>query len=530
MSACAKLAKAWTRASWDEPSAKGCSIPVRGAFWPRFTLIPGKVYLVGAGPGDPELLTRKGLRVLAKADCVLYDNLANAALLELAPRAAERVYVGKKKSAHEFPQDEIARMLMERALQGKTVVRLKGGDPYLFGRGGEEAEALHQAGVEFEVVPGVSTISGLAAYAGMPLTHREHSSSVTVVTGHEPERIDWRRTGLTDTLVILMGLTTFAEISRLLQAAGRPPDTPAAAVRWATRPDQEKLTGTLATLPGLIAQHGMKPPATIVVGEVVALGAKLNWFERLPLFGKRILVTRAADQNTSMSQRLGELGARVMEQPVIETRAAGDGGPLRSAIGKLETYQWLIFTSVNGVRFFLRALDESEKDLSAIRGRICAIGPATADMLRALHVKVAVVGEEYVAESLLDALPQDMDGQLVLMPRAAVARDVLPIGLRARGAHVDVVEAYRTGAPDDLPALLGKAFESLRAEDWITFTSSSTVRNTVAAIGVERLRTVRAATIGPVTSATLREFGIEPTAEASSYTSDGVVDAILKVG
>lgn len=485
---------------------------------------------MGAGPGDPELLTRKGLRVLGAADCVLFDNLANAALLDLAPRAAERVYVGKKKSAHEFPQDEIARMLVERARAGKTVVRLKGGDPYLFGRGGEEAEALYQAGIDFEVVPGVSTISGLAAYAGMPLTHREHSSSVTVVTGHEPERIDWRRTGLADTLVILMGLTTFAEISRLLQAAGRSPDTPAAAVRWATRPDQEMLTGTLATLPELIVRHGMKPPATILVGEVVTLHSKLNWFERLPLFGRRVLVTRAADQNASMSRRFSALGARVMEQPVIETRAAGDEGPLRAAIGNLKTYQWLIFTSVNGVRFFMHALDQSEKDLSAIWGRICAVGPATAESLQALHLKVAVVGEEYVAESLLEALPRDMAGQRVLIPRAAVARDVLPIGLRERGAHVDVVEAYRTETPDGLPALLGHAFKSLGATDWITFTSSSTVRNTVEALGAERLQTVRTATIGPVTSATLREFGIEPAAEASVYTSDGVVDAILKVG
>ncbi len=485
---------------------------------------------MGAGPGDPELLTRKGLRVLSAADSVLYDNLANAALLALAPRTAERVYVGKKRSAHEFPQEEIARMLVERAREGKTVVRLKGGDPYLFGRGGEEAEALFQAGIAFEVVPGVSTISGLAAYAGIPLTHREHSSSVTVVTGHEPERIDWQRTGLTDTLVILMGLTSFAEISRLLMAAGRSPDTPAAAVRWATRPDQERLTGTLATLPDLIVRHGMKPPATIVVGEVVALESKLNWFERLPLFGRRILVTRAADQNAHMSQRFGELGAKVIEQPVIETRAALNEEPLHAAIAHLESYGWLIFTSVNGVRFFLRALDESAKDLSAIRGRICAIGPATAEALRDLHLKVAVVGDEYVAESLLDALPEDMGGQRVLIPRAAVARDVLPVGLRGRGAHVDVAEAYRTEMPDGLPALLGKAFESLRAEDWITFTSSSTVRNTVAAIGADRLRNVRTASIGPVTTATLREFGIEPAAEASSYTSDGVVDAILKVG
>jgi len=488
------------------------------------------VYLVGAGPGDPELLTCKAFRLLQIADAVLFDNLANSALLAIAPATAERIYVGKKKSAHEFAQEEIARMLIERARAGKTVVRLKGGDPYLFGRGGEEAEALYQAGIQFEVVPGVSSMSGLAAYAGIPLTHREHSSSVTVVTGHEPHNIDWRRTGLTDTLVILMGLTTFSEIARLLIEAGRSPDTPAAAVRWATRPEQERLTGTLSTLPGLIAASGMKPPATIVVGEVVALSPKLNWFERLPLFGKRVLVTRTNEQNGEFARKLRQFGAKVIEQPVIEMHPALDRSTLDHAIHKLESYGWIIFTSVNGVRFFLERLDDSNKDLSAIRGRICAIGPATAAALRALHLKVQVIGEEYVAESLLQAFPAEMAEERVLIPRAAVARDVLPVALRKRGALVDVAEAYRTGVPDGLPALLEKAFESLRPKDWITFTSSSTVRNTIAAVGLERLRNVRTATIGPVTSGTLREFGIEPDVEASIYTTDGIVDAIVKVG
>lgn len=485
---------------------------------------------MGAGPGDAELLTRKAYRVLSIADAVLYDNLANSALLAIAPQAAERVYVGKKKSAHEFRQEEIALMLVERALAGKTVVRLKGGDPYLFGRGGEEAEALFDAGVAFEVVPGVSSMSGLAAYAGIPLTHREHSSSVTVVTGHDPEQIDWRRTGLTDTLVILMGLTAFSEISRLLMEAGRSPETPAAAVRWATRPDQEQLVGTLATLPGLIAASGMKPPATVIVGEVVALGTKLNWFARLPLFGQRVLVTRPADQSAALSQHLQEFGAKVIEQPVIETRRPTDEHALTAAIADLENYGWIVFTSANGVRYFLERLDESTKDLSAIRGRICAIGSVTAAALRALHLKVKLVGEEYIAESLLQAFPEQMHGERVLIPRAAVARDVLPAGLRLRGATVDVAEAYRTEAPDNLEWLLNKAFANLRKTDWITFTSSSSVRNTIAAVGTERVRNVRAATIGPVTSATLREFGIEPAAEASIYTADGVVEAILKVG
>jgi len=468
--------------------------------------------------------------VLQAADCVLYDNLANHSFLDLAPEDAERLYVGKKKSLHEFPQEEIAAMLIERARAGKTVVRLKGGDPFLFGRGGEEAEALADAGIPFEVIPGVTSMLGLAAYAGIPLTHREHSSSVTVVTGHEPRRIDWTRTGLTDTLVVLMGLTTFGEIARLLIAAGRTPETPAAAVRWATRPDQEVITGTLATLPALIAQHGLKPPATIVVGEVVALGHKLDWFARLPLHGRRVLVTRPREQSGGVAFSLRQLGAEVMELPAIEIRPAVDPRPLDRAIEKLESYAWLIFTSANGVRQFVDRLDRSDKDLSAIRGTVCAIGPATSSALRSLHLKVRVMGDEFIAESLLHAMPERLEGERVLIPRAAIARDVLPVGLRDRGAMVDAVEAYRTEAPEDLPAMAATAFARLRPQDWVTFTSSSTVRNLAAAVGAERIRSVRVATIGPVTSATAREFGIKVDTEASTYTSDGLVEAILRVG
>ncbi|MDQ6677544.1 MAG: uroporphyrinogen-III C-methyltransferase [Acidobacteriota bacterium] len=511
----------WAARCWNRAAAGS---------WTRCTQIPGKVYLTGAGPGDPELITLKARRVLESADCILYDNLANPALLELAPEHAERLYVGKKKSAHAFPQEEIAAMLIKRAQAGKTVVRLKGGDPFLFGRGGEEAEALVEAGIPFEVIPGVTSMLGLAAYAGIPLTHREHSSSVTVVTGHEPESIDWTRTGLTDTLVVLMGLTSFGEIARLLIAAGRPSETPAAAVRWATRPDQEILTGTLGTLPGLIAQHGMKPPATIVVGEVAALGRRLNWFARLPLHGQRVVVTRPREQSGSLAFALRELGAHVTELPAIEIRPAADSGPLDRAIEKLEGYGWLIFTSANGVRYFIDRLDRSDKDLSAIRGTVCAIGPATGCTLRSLHLKVRVMGDEFVAESLLEALPGSMAGERVLIPRAAVARDVLPVGLQARGAVVDVVEAYRTEAPAGFPALAAAAVAQLQPRDWLTFTSSSTVRNLVTAIGAECIRNVRVATIGPVTSATAREFGIEVNTEASTYTSEGLVEAILRVG
>ncbi|HEY1341157.1 MAG TPA: uroporphyrinogen-III C-methyltransferase [Bryobacteraceae bacterium] len=486
-----------------------------------------KVYLVGAGPGDPELLTLKGRRILESADAVLYDHLAPDALLALAPPHAERLYVGKKKSAHAFSQEEICAMLIERARRGLTVVRLKGGDPFLFGRGGEEAEALADAGIPFEVVPGVTTPLGIAAYTGVPLTHREHTSAVTFVTGHAVNSIDWDRVGHAETLVIFMGLTTFSDIARELIARGRSLETPAMAVRWATRPDQETIVGTLATLPAQIAERGLKPPATIVVGEVVRLRGRLNWYERLPLFGKRIVVTRAAGQADALSSRLRALGADAVELPTIEIRPAADYAPLDRAIAELASYDWLIFTSANGVRFFLDRLDRSSTDLRSLRARICAIGPATRAAVEALHLKIDLIGKEYVAESLLEAFAaHDLAGKRVLLPRAAVARDLVPAELTRRGAHIDVVEAYRTEPPADAPERIRALFASPHPPDCITFTSSSTVRNFVAAAGTE-LSGVHIASIGPVTSATARELGLTVATEAHVFTVDGLVEAVL---
>jgi uroporphyrinogen III methyltransferase/synthase len=481
-----------------------------------------KVYLVGAGPGDPGLITVKGRRLLETADAVLYDHLAPAALLDLAPPQAERIYVGKKKSAHAFTQDEICAMLIDRARRGLTVVRLKGGDPFIFGRGGEEAEALADAGIPFEIVPGVTTPLGIAAYTGVPLTHRDHTSAVTFVTGHAVSEIDWDKVGHVETLVVFMGLTTFADIARELIARGRSPETPAMAVRWATRADQETLAGTLATLPALIERSGMKPPATIIVGEVVRLREKLDWFERLPLFGKRIVVTRAKGQAGELSSRLEALGAGVIEIPTIEIHPPADPAPFDRAIANLASYDWLIFTSANGVRFFLDRLDRSAADLRSLRARICAIGPATRAAVEALHLKVDLMGEEYIAESLLDAFaPYDLAGKRILLPRAAVARDVIPAELSRRGAQVDVVEAYRTVAPEP-----GTAFPS--GVDAITFTSSSTVRNFVALFGTDALHGAKAISIGPITSETARSLGIAIAAEAQPYTIDGLVQALLQ--
>ncbi|MBS1830314.1 MAG: uroporphyrinogen-III C-methyltransferase [Acidobacteria bacterium] len=484
-----------------------------------------KVYLVGAGPGDPGLLTLKGREALSIADVVLYDNLANPELLRFAPAHAKHIYVGKKKSHHTLTQDEICALLVEQGKEGKCVVRLKGGDPFIFGRGGEEAEALADAGIPFEVVPGVTTPLGIAAYCGVPLTHREHTSAVTFVTGHNVESIDWDRIGHVETLVLFMGLTHVRDIANELIAKGKHPDTPAMAVRWATRADQQTVVSTLAGIASDAAH--LKPPVTFVIGEVVQLRDKLDWFGKLPLFGQRIVVTRARDQASEFTAQLRALGADVAEFPVIATVAPADPSVIDAAVARLETYDWLIFTSVNGVRFFLERLDASPYDLRGLRARICAIGPATARAIEALHLKVDLVPKEYVAESLVEAFSAHaLGGKRILLPRAAVARDVVPVELGKRGATVDVVEAYRTIVPQDAAELVATTFA--RKPDWITFTSSSTVKNFLAIAGPRVLEGVKVASIGPVTSDTARMHGLQVAVEASRHTMDGLLEAILQ--
>jgi uroporphyrinogen III methyltransferase/synthase len=487
------------------------------------------VHIVGAGPGDPELITCKGRDALAGADAVLYDHLANEALLRIAPAHAELIYVGKKKAEHAFTQEEICRMMIERARRGLSVVRLKGGDPFIFGRGGEEAEALADAGIPFEVVPGVTSPLGIAAYTGVPLTHRDHTSVVTFVTGHDVAHIDWDKVGHAETLVVFMGLTTFDQIAREIMARGRSPETPAMAVRWGTRSDQETIAGTLATLPGRIHERGLKPPATIIVGEVVRLRRKLNWFERLPLFGRRVVVTRAREQAEPLCSKLRALGADAIEMPTIEIVPAPDYAPLDRAIEELAGYDWLIFTSANGVRYFLERLDLSRQDLRALRARICAIGEATRRVVEALQLKVDLIGDEYVAESLVEAFRGvDLTGKRMLLPRAAVARDLLPRELRKLGADVDVVEAYRTIVPEGAATRAAEIFGNSRRPDWIAFTSSSTVQNFVRISGAKALAGVKIASIGPVTTASAKKLGLEVTVEARSYTADGLLEAMLE--
>ncbi len=493
-----------------------------------------KVYLVGAGPGDPGLLTLKGRRALERADVVLYDHLANDRLLEYARPSAERIYVGKKRAQHERTLEEIAALMIDRAHRGLTVVRLKGGDPFIFGRGGEEMEALAAAGIPFEIIPGVTTPLGVAAYTGVPLTHREHTSAVTFVTGHSVAAIDWSRVGAVETIVLFMGLVNFPEIARQLIAQGRSPHTPAMAVRWATRADQKTIAGTLETLPGMIEKAALKPPATIVIGDVVSLRERFNWFERLPLFGKKIVVTRDQGQSPLLAEPLEELGAEILFVPVIEIADPSEASLLDQAVRRLDSYDWLIFTSANGVRHFVDALDKSDRDLRALKAKICTIGPATRASVEALHLRVDVMPKEYVAESLVEALAaEDLQGKRVLLPRAAVARDLVPEALRERGALVDVVEAYRTTMPLDAPV---RAREALaRRPDWITFTSSSTVKNLAAALGENGAEALldfrraggRIASIGPITSATARSLGLTIDAEADPHTIGGLVEALV---
>jgi len=486
-----------------------------------------KVYLVGAGPGDPELITVKGRRVLSLAGCVLYDHLANPRLLDLAPPGAERLYVGKKRSEHPLTQQEICSLLIDRARAGKVVVRLKGGDPFIFGRGGEEVEALAAAGVPYEVVPGITAPLGIAAYCGVPLTHRDHTSVVTFVTGHHADAVDWTKVGTAETLVVFMGLEHIDDIVRAILRNGRSPDTPAMAVRWATRPDQVTVAGRLEDLPRLVHEHGLKPPATLLIGDVVSLRQRFGWFEKLPLFGRRIAITRARSQSADLAARLTELGAEVCAVPVIELRPPEDRSALNAAIARLSEYDWIVFTSTNAVEYFMSALRDSALDVRAIRGRLCAIGTATREALEAASLKVDLMPYDAVAEGVVQAFAnQELNGRRVLLPRAVEARELIPETLRSRGAVVDVVDAYRNVIPGNAKESVHEVWRT-RKPEWITFTSGSTVKNFLSVAPAGSLDGVRIASIGPATSKTIRASGLEVHAEANPSNMDGLVQAIL---
>ncbi|MGI8710832.1 MAG: uroporphyrinogen-III C-methyltransferase [Acidimicrobiales bacterium] len=479
------------------------------------------VYLVGAGPGDPGLLTVRGAEVLARADVVVHDRLSAAELLDLAPAAAERIDVGKAPGRHRLGQEQINALLVDRGRADQTVVRLKGGDPFVFARGSEEAHALADAEVAYEVVPGVTSALAVPAYAGIPVTQRFSSTSFTVVTGHEDPTsgegtVDWSalaRTG--GTLVILMGVSRWGEIARALQAGGLAPSTPAAAVRWGTRPDQQTIRATLATL----ADHRLASPSVIVVGGVAA--EELDWFGTRPLSGRRVVVTRARAQSSGLVTRLRELGAEVVEAPAIEIVDPADGGTaLRAAVARITSFDWVVFTSPNGVARAFALLPDT-RVLGGLK--VAAIGPGTADALAEVRVVADLVPERFVAESLLEAFPAPpAQGGRVLLARAAAARDVLPEGLAAAGWEVEVVAAYETRPA----ALDDDARNRVAGADAITFTSSSTVVNYCDAVGSDGMPG-SVVSIGPVTSATARQRGVTVTAEADPHTIDGVVAAVV---
>ena len=497
----------------------------------------GVVYLVGAGPGDPGLITAKGAELLRRADVVVYDRLVSPELLALAERA-ELVYVGKEPTTPGDFQSHINDTLAEAARQGKTVVRLKGGDPFVFGRGGEEALALAEAGVRFEVVPGVTSAVAVPAYSGVPVTHRGVASAFTVVTGSEdPSKpdssLDWDALAKTPgALVVLMGWRSLPAIVDALLAAGRSPDTPVSATQWGTLPRQQTIDGTLADIVARGVEAGFSSPVVTVIGDVAALRSAIRWRDAGPLAGKRILVTRSRAQASVLSALLAEQGAEPIEIPAIEVRPVDDPAPLDDALGGLPTVDWVVFTSTNGVQAVFERLAATGRDARAFTAaRVAAIGPATADALRSRGIAPDLVPGSYTTSAIVDAFRErGVNGARILLPRADIAPGALADGLRALGARLVEVDAYRTVTPADAPE---RAVEILASGtiDAATFTSSSTVRNLVGLLGGDPapVNACGVVSIGPVTSATARELGIRVDIEAAEHTVKGVVNATLEL-
>lgn len=494
----------------------------------------GRVALVGAGPGDPGLLTVRGRELLERADAVVLDRLGTEALIGLCRPGARLVDAGKAPGRAALTQDEINRTLIDLAREGLDVVRLKGGDPFVFGRGGEEIIALREAGIPVELVPGITSSIAAPAYAGIPVTHRAVSTSFTVVTGHEDptkpgEQTDWAALArVPGTLVVLMGMGRLPGIAAALVAAGRPPDQPAAAVQWGTTPRQRRVVATLATLPAAVAEAGLGNPAVVVIGDVAGLAERVEWLVDRPLQGRTVVVTRARAQASGLGDRLRSLGADVVELPVIRIEPVTGGPDIARLLDRIGGYRMLVLTSVNGVDALVARLADAGRDVRAIHpdARIVAIGPATADRLRAHGLRVDVVPERFVAEGLLEALRDtDVAGVPVLVARAREARPLLVDALRGRGADVDEVPLYDTVADDPGEDERRRAV----AADWVTFTASSTVRNYRrllgdAAVAGDGPRTV---SIGPITSETLREEGLRVDVEAAEHTIPGLVEALL---
>ena len=497
----------------------------------------GKVYLTGAGPGAKNLISLKAIEKIKIADVIIYDYLANKKFLDFARNNAEIIYVGKQGGCHTLSQNEINQLIINKAKEGKTVVRLKGGDPYIFGRGGEEAEELVKEGIPFEIIPGITAASAATAYAGIPLTHRDFTASVAFITGHEREdteysKIHWDKisTGI-GTIVFYMGVKNLPYIVEKLIENGRSPETPVALIRWGTMPYQETVSGTLANIVEKVKEKKLKPPAIIVVGEVVKLRKTLRWFDVKPLFGKKIIVTRAREQASSLVEILEEEGAHVIEFPVIAITEPEDYSELDNAIKNIKKYNWIIFTSVNGVKFFLKRLRHHKKDVRILEGiNICAIGPKTAKIFENFGIVPDFIPKKYQAEYIIEGmLKLGIKGKKFLLPRAKVARKILPQKIKEQGGEIDVVTVYETKMPDTNKSEVIELLKNKKI-DYITFTSSSTVKNFVEMIEkkLDLLKNVKLVSIGPITSNTLRDYGLSPSIEAKKFTIEGIKEAILE--
>jgi uroporphyrinogen III methyltransferase/synthase len=496
----------------------------------------GRVYLIGAGPGDPGLLTLKGRDSLAKADVVVYDALVNLQLLDWVKPGAAKIYVGKRGHQHAKEQNEINDILIRQAQRGRQVARLKGGDPFLFGRGGEEAAFLHEHGITFEVIPGISSASGAPTYAGIPLTDRRLGSMVTLVTGHEDEgkriaQVEWGRISRKSTLVIFMGLDQLPLITERLMKFNWDEKLPAALIRWGSTPHQQIVEGTLGNIARKAQEAKMISPVLIIIGRVVNLRKKLRWFDTKPLFGKKVVITRAIEQAPEFARLLEEYGAEVIAFPTIQILPPKTWDPVDKAIREVSQYDWLLFTSVNGVSSFFNRLKTLGGDVRDLKGiRIGAIGPKTSSRLQSLGLRVDAFPEEYRAEALADVVGE-VKGCRVLLARAEQARDVLPKTLQARGAHVTITPVYRTIKTRRTVGDLKKRL--LNGEiDVVTFTSSSTVDGFMDHFSARQRRRIfersKAAVIGPITGATLRDYGVRPSIRAGRYTIEALAKAIVQ--
>ncbi len=502
----------------------------------------GKVYLIGAGPGDPSLITVKGLKYIEKAEVVVYDYLASKKLLDHAPNGAELIYAGKKGGGHHaHTQEEINNILIEKAKSGKMVVRLKGGDPFIFGRGGEEIEELAKAGIAFEVVPGVTSATAAATYAGVPITHRRFTSPVAFITGHEDpsketSNIDWEKiaTGI-GTLVFYMGIKNLPLIAEKLIANGRDPETPAMVVRWASTPEQRSVDGTLATISEIVRQADIKPPALVVIGDVVTLRKTINWFENKPLFGKRIMVTRTREQASDLVAGLEEMGANCIEFATISIAPPDSWEILDGALADLGRFDWILFTSINAIHCFFQRLDEKGLDSRALgEAKIGAVGATTADVLRNYGIKADLLPEKFTGDGLAEALLKTgVKGSRILLPRATKARESLPERLQDGGGEMVVAPVYKNVRPDSHGEELRAMFLEKQV-DMVTFTSSSTVTNFLQMLGEEDLEKrqtllgdTKIASIGPVTSKTVEEAGLTVDVQPETFTITALIDSVV---